>query len=89
MISIGCRVIVHPEPASNPAPGHSALAVNTRKGRLSLPLWLQLSAAIECLELIRSLAGMYLEERGASSGYLDFLARLFPREAKRSSIVMP
>jgi hypothetical protein len=50
---------------------------------------LQLSAAIECLELIRSLAGMYLEERGSSSGYLDFLARLFPRETKRSSIVMP
>jgi len=49
---------------------------------------LPLSAAIDCLEFVRSLATAYLEDRGSSS-YVDFLARLFPREEKRSSIVLP
>lgn len=48
-----------------------------------------LSEAIECLEFIRSIAESYLKDRRSSSGYVDFLARLFPREEKRSSIVMP
>ena len=50
---------------------------------------LQLSEAIECLEVTRSIALAYLEDRRSASGYVDFLARLFPREGKRSSIVMP
>jgi len=50
---------------------------------------LQLGEAIVCLETIKSLAESYLEDRGSRSGYVDFLARLFPREGKRSSIVMP
>jgi hypothetical protein len=50
---------------------------------------LQLSAAIECLEFIRSLAEAYAKARASASGYVDFLARLFPREEKRSSILMP
>jgi hypothetical protein len=50
---------------------------------------LQLGAAIECLEFIRSLALAYMEDRGSSSGYVDFLARVVPREEKSSSIIMP
>ena len=50
---------------------------------------LQLSAAIDCLEFVRSLAATNLEDRSSPSGYVDFLARFFPREEKRSSIVMP
>ena len=50
---------------------------------------MHLSEAIECLEFIRSVAIAYLEDRRSSSGYVDFLARLFPREGKRTSIVMP
>jgi hypothetical protein len=50
---------------------------------------LQLSAAIECLGFIRSLTRAYEKERASASGYIDFLARLFPREEKRSSILMP
>ncbi len=49
---------------------------------------LPLTAAIDCLEFVRSLAVVYLEDRGSSS-YIDFLARLFPREEKRSSIMLP
>jgi len=50
---------------------------------------LQLGAAIECLEFIRSLAEAYLKDRSSGSGYVDFLARVVPREETRSSIVMP
>jgi hypothetical protein len=50
---------------------------------------LQLSAAIDCLEFIQSLAKSYLEDRSSLSGYIDFLARLFPRQEKRGSILMP
>lgn len=50
---------------------------------------MQLSEAIECLEFLRSIATAYLEDRGTASGYVDFLARLFPREEKRSSFLMP
>jgi hypothetical protein len=50
---------------------------------------LHLGAAIECLEFIRSLAMAYLKDRSSSSGYVDFLARIVPREEKRSSILMP
>ncbi len=50
---------------------------------------LQLGAAIDCLEFIRLLAESYVKERHDSSGYVDFLARLFPRGENPSSILMP
>ena len=50
---------------------------------------LPLGAAMECLEFIHSMAAAYLKDRNSSSSYVDFLARLFPRDTKRSSIVMP
>ena len=48
---------------------------------------LQLSAAIDCLEVLRDLAAAYLESR--SSGYVDFLARIIPREETQRSIILP
>jgi len=51
---------------------------------------LPLSAAIDCLEIVRALAASYLADRVTDSGYVDFLARLYPREEQRgSSILMP
>jgi hypothetical protein len=50
---------------------------------------LQLSSAIECLEFIRSLVATYLNDRHPSSSYIDFLARITPREEQRGSILMP
>jgi hypothetical protein len=47
---------------------------------------LPLTAAIDCLEFVRSLAAAYLV---GSSSYVDFLARLFPREETRNSIMLP
>ncbi len=49
---------------------------------------LQLGAAIECLELIRSLIAAY-QDRHSVSGYVDFLARAMPREETRKSIILP
>jgi hypothetical protein len=49
---------------------------------------LQLGMAIECLEFIRSLVAAYMGDRSAS-GYVDFLARVMPREETRSSLVLP
>ncbi len=51
---------------------------------------LPLSAAVDCLEIIRSLAASYLADRGSDSGYIDFLARLYPREEQGgTSILLP
>jgi len=50
---------------------------------------LQLGAAIECLEFIQSLVRAYLEDKRSTTGYIDFLARVIPREEKRSSLIMP
>lgn len=50
---------------------------------------LQLSAAIDCLEFIHSLAMLYLNDREPGSGYVGFLARVIPREETSSSILMP
>jgi hypothetical protein len=47
---------------------------------------LPLSAAIDCLECIRSLIGAFQAE--GRSSYVDFLARFYPREEKRSSIIL-
>ena len=46
---------------------------------------LPLAAAIDCLEFIRSMIDAYSGERS----YLDFLARITPREESRSSILIP
>jgi hypothetical protein len=50
---------------------------------------LQLSAAIDCLEFVRSLALAYQEDRRSASGYVDFLAHVIPREDTRRSIILP
>jgi hypothetical protein len=50
---------------------------------------LQLRAAIECLEFIRSVIATYLGERHSVAGYVDFLARLTPRDDTQNSIIMP
>jgi hypothetical protein len=50
---------------------------------------LQLSAAIDCLEFIRSLITAYQRDRHSASGYVDFLARVIPREETRRSIILP
>jgi hypothetical protein len=50
---------------------------------------LQLGAAIECLEFIRSMVLAYMEDRNSETGYVDFLARITPREPSRGSILMP
>jgi hypothetical protein len=49
---------------------------------------LPLGAAIDCLEFIRSMVGAYMEGPRAVTGYVDLLARLIPREEKRSSLIM-
>ena len=50
---------------------------------------LRLSSAIECLEFIRSMIDAYMADRHSAAGYLDFLARMTPREESHSSIIMP
>ncbi len=50
---------------------------------------LQLGAAMDCLKFIRSLATVYLKDRDSASGYVDFLARIVPREEARKSIIVP
>jgi len=50
---------------------------------------LQLGAAIDCLKFIRTLATTYLEDRNSGSGYVDFLARIIPREEAQKSIIVP
>jgi hypothetical protein len=49
---------------------------------------LPLSAAIDCLECIQSLIGAFQAEGRSASAYVDFLARFYPREEKRSSIIL-
>jgi hypothetical protein len=50
---------------------------------------LQLSAAIDCLEFLRSLIAAYKNDRRSASGYIDFLARMIPREGTRTSLIIP
>jgi hypothetical protein len=50
---------------------------------------LQLGAAIDCLRFIRSLAATYLKDRDSGSSYVDFLARIIPREEAQRSIIVP
>jgi hypothetical protein len=49
---------------------------------------LQLGAAMECLEFIRSMVSAYMGERRSGTGYVDFLARVIPHEEKRSSLIV-
>jgi hypothetical protein len=57
--------------------------VNTTSVRL------QLGAAIECLEFIRSVIATYMEERHSATGYVDFLVRVTPRRDTSTSIIAP
>jgi hypothetical protein len=51
---------------------------------------LPLAVAIDCLEFVQAMASAYMKDHGSVTGYVDFLARLFPREGKRGrSILMP
>jgi hypothetical protein len=50
---------------------------------------LQLGGAIKCLEFISALAGAYMKDNSSGSGYVDFLARVNPREEARSSLIVP
>jgi hypothetical protein len=50
---------------------------------------LPLSAAVECLEFIRSMLGAYNDIPRAVTGYVDLLARLIPRRERRSTLIMP
>jgi hypothetical protein len=49
---------------------------------------LALSDALNCLECIRSLMGAFQEKGRSDSAYVDFLARFYPREESRSSIIL-
>lgn len=71
------------EQLRNPESKGSGGIVNPESRRLSL------SSAIECLEVVKHLALMYADERNVRSGYLVLLARLFPRDTKPGSILMP
>jgi hypothetical protein len=50
---------------------------------------LPLGSTIDCLEYIRCIATLYLQDRRSVSSYIDFLARVIPRKETRSSIIMP
>ena len=49
---------------------------------------LQLGVAIDCLECIRSMVTVYESGRNPASGYVDFLARVLPRQEAPSSIFL-
>ncbi len=58
----------------------------------SPPEPLRLGEAIECLEFIREIVARHLEDGGRDRSYVDFLARLLPREGARQSapsIIIP
>ena len=50
---------------------------------------LPIEAIIDCLEFIQSLIGAFRLSRHSSSAYIDFLARFFPQEETRSSLILP
>jgi len=49
---------------------------------------LQLGVAIDCLETIRSMVAAYQTGGNSASGYVNFLARVMPRQDSRSSVVL-
>jgi hypothetical protein len=67
----------------NPEAKEGAGIVNPQDSRLTL------GATIECLEFIRSMVSAYQTKRAPDTAYVDFLARFFPREEARSSIILP
>lgn len=67
----------------NPGGEEAKGIVNPKNTRL------QLGAAMDCLKFIRSLASVYLKDRDYGSGYVNFLARIIPREEAQKSIIMP
>jgi hypothetical protein len=71
------------ESLRNPERTESKGIVDPQSTRLSL------SAAIDCLEYIRSIASAYSQDRQSASSYIDFLARVVPKKETRSSILMP
>jgi len=50
---------------------------------------LKLQNAIDCLELIKFMVDAYSKSRGSGGSYVDFLARMTPRNETKSSIIMP
>jgi hypothetical protein len=82
--ALRCSLRTAIEALRNPEGQEGRGIVDAKSSRLPL------SVAIDCLEFVRSLAASYIADRESVSGYVDFLARLFPRDAKRgSSILMP
>lgn len=71
------------ESLRNPERKESSGIVDTKSERLTL------SAAMDCLEYIRSVASSFMVDRHASTGYVDFLARITPRKEARGSILLP
>jgi hypothetical protein len=49
---------------------------------------LTLGAAIDCLEFIRSILAVYLTDKQSSSGYVNFLARIMPRNNPAGSLIV-
>jgi hypothetical protein len=70
------------ESLRNPRQEEDPAVVSTQDRRLSL------ADAVICLECIRSLMGAFKTEGRSDSAYVDFLARFFPREENRSSIIL-
>jgi hypothetical protein len=66
----------------NPQREESPAVISPQDNRLPL------SAAMDCLECIRSLIGAFQAEGRSRSAYVDFLARFYLREEKRSSIIL-
>jgi hypothetical protein len=71
------------ESLRNPEGKESKGIVDPQNARLTL------GAAIDCLEYMRSIISVYMEDRRSSTGYVDFLARITPRKESRSSIILP
>ncbi len=71
------------ESLRNPEMQEGKDIVNPKSSRLTL------SAAIDCLEYIRSILSVYMEDRSSSSGYVNFLLRMTPKKETRSSIILP
>jgi hypothetical protein len=71
------------ESLRNPEGKEGKVIVDPQSTRLTL------GAAIDCLEYVRSIVSIYMEDRQSSSGYVDFLARITPRKETRSSIILP
>jgi hypothetical protein len=70
------------ESLRNPGGSESKGLVDPQNTRL------QLSAAIDCLECIRSMVIAYERSGQSSAGYVNFLARVLPKQDTRSPIIL-